>query len=345
MKTHNFLSWSHLWTWTLLIGMIVSTSIEDVSKSTKELSTIIEEVSTPKELINKPVIIVISTFRSGSSFTGEIFRFPGSIYFFEPFHFFGIVTRTPKEGYAMDMFESLISCDFNYLFNQLYWFDVRFVVKLAPKKWKDILGKNLSFYNGKIPRKVWKENWRKLTNYCLNSTGIVMKTVRLRMDTMAKLYEELDPDRKKNVHVLFNVRDPRSVINSRRKFKWCNQKNKCIRSDTLCQDVVSDYETYQNMKSKYPNNFHFQKFEDLIDDPNSYSSKLVYSMGLNHTKKLAEFIHSHTSKDAKPAHAYDTHRYSKAIQNRWTWEMNIDWIRRIENDCKKMFDLFGYEIL
>lgn len=318
-----------LWTWTWTVIYLTQRGMSQ---------------GVPHESGPKPVIVVISSFRSGSSFTGEIFRFPGSIYYFEPFHLFGIVTRTPREGYAMDLFEGLINCDFNYLFNDVHWYDVRFVIKPGVP-WMEIMGQRLPAYNKRVPTKLWKEKAETLSNFCKDSTGIVVKTVRLRMDTMAKLFEEGEEKRRKNIHILFNVRDPRAVINSRKKFKWCTERNKCIRSDELCKDVMNDYKVYLEMKSKYPDNFHVQRFEDLIENPDEHSAKLLYAMGLNHTQRVAEFIQSHTSKNAHPVHAYDTHRYSKAIQDRWTWEMNIDRIREVEKDCQQVFKTFNYEVL
>lgn len=51
------------------------------------------------------------------------------------------------------------------------------------------------------------------------------------------------------------VRDPRGLMQSRKKPKWCQNSFDCSNTALLCNDMVSDYNIAVELKEKYPRTF------------------------------------------------------------------------------------------
>ena len=89
----------------------------------------------------------------------------------------------------------------------------------------------------------------------------VTKLDRINLKFMTPLLNEADIG--DTTKILYLVRDPRSVINSRKDFPWCVAEPNCINPKYLCQDMVQDYYEAKELvkkeskKFKYEAWFHF----------------------------------------------------------------------------------------
>ena len=114
--------------------------------------------------------------------------------------------------------------------------------------------KILAFYHDKqksfIPKIDLKGRLTKKVASCktLISTRLI-KTVRLRMT----LVEELLRDADLSLKVIFLVRDPRGVMNSRDSMDWCSDSSACGSVDVMCKDLYSDVRYANELNEKYPN--------------------------------------------------------------------------------------------
>ena len=66
----------------------------------------------------------------------------------------------------------------------------------------------------------------------------------------------VDPETKDGLKMIYLVRDPRGVYNSRlRVGDWCTQNERCISPKWICQDLEKDYWTAKALAISQRNNF------------------------------------------------------------------------------------------
>lgn len=73
----------------------------------------------------------------------------------------------------------------------------------------------------------------------------VTKLDRINLRFMLPLLE--DESIGSTTKILYLVRDPRAVINSRKDFPWCVNTPECIDPTYLCRDMVQDFNEAQNL--------------------------------------------------------------------------------------------------
>ena len=153
-----------------------------------------------------------------------------------------------------------------------------------------------------------------------------------------------DKDISKNLHVVFVVRDPRSVLHSRwdPKIDWCSTDD-CRDIDTHCEDLEEDYHNFVILKKKYPKNLHFMRFEDFAMDPVGIYEDLFYDIGLQFTNSVESFIQNHTGSvnDAKRSSTM------KIAESKITTWLNSDHFSlkdaiQVQNKCPDIMKTLGY---
>ena len=205
-------------------------------------------------------ILLVSTFRSGSSFLGELLsRYPGTFYSFEPL----IYTRTMNTSEVpwarrstfsrktKDMFVQqllkVFKCrlDIEYIRYISYTYpSIRYNFRLwdtcktlCPGCSDELVMQKcsiLSFYNSTCPKFPIR----------------LMKTVRFRVEDSEKLL--LDPEIGKRLKIIFLVRDPRGVMKSRSsQARWCNFAE-CSNPGILCKNMHNDVSAAFRLRVRYP---------------------------------------------------------------------------------------------
>ena len=66
------------------------------------------------------------------------------------------------------------------------------------------------------------------------------------------LVEELLQDADISLKVVFLVRDPRGIKNSRNAMDWCSADS-CSNVETMCKDLYNDYQDAVDLAKKFPN--------------------------------------------------------------------------------------------
>ena len=205
-------------------------------------------------------ILLASTFRSGSTFLGELLsRYPGTFYSFEPL----IYTRTMNTSEVpwarrstfsrktKDMFVQqllkVFKCrlDIEYIRYISYTYpSIRYNFRLwdtcktlCPGCSDELVIRKcsfLSFYNSTCPKFPIR----------------LMKTVRFRVEDSEKLL--LDPEIGKRLKIIFLVRDPRGVMKSRSsQATWCNFAE-CSDPGILCKNMHNDVSAAFRLRVRYP---------------------------------------------------------------------------------------------
>lgn len=186
-------------------------------------------------------IIIASTWRSGSSFTGQLVSsYPGSFYSYEPLHFY-IQNQHLESGESVpqiiNFIKDIASCNFgphqdfiDYVKNHTFLYVYNKIV------WNSCAhDKNICF------------NAEFLSEICRYLPLNVIKIVRLGLLPIENLLEDKDLDFK----VIYLLRDPRGSLHSRMQLTWCVSKA-CIDPKTVCEDLLSDYRTAIKFSKKYP---------------------------------------------------------------------------------------------
>ncbi|XP_062849016.1 carbohydrate sulfotransferase 2a [Trichomycterus rosablanca] len=182
----------------------------------------------PPQAKNKQLVYILTTWRSGSSFFGELFnQNPGVFFLYEPmWHIWRKLypgDALSLQGAERDMLRALYKCDFSVfqLYNDqgennmttLQVFSAAFnkvicSYPLCSSYRKDMVG----LVDDKVCKRCPPRSLEALEKECLKYDTIVIKGVRiLDINALAPLIE--DPST--NLKVIHLVRDPRAVASSR----------------------------------------------------------------------------------------------------------------------------------
>jgi len=201
---------------------------------------------------------IVTTWRSGSTFLSQFLRsHPASFYFEEPFNYAGRARLTDPGDErlltALSMLSHFLQCDFSY----------------AEKHWPNFPNA-FSFTGSHTLQSIcgdgqWKSNSMCpdplfLSTMCSFYPIQLTKTVRLALNFTRHL---LDDSRIKDLRILYLVRDPRAVIQSRKNRRdFCMAE--CLDPQFLCQDLINDYHSYLELTKAFPGKI---KYCDLIKYP------------------------------------------------------------------------------
>lgn len=180
-----------------------------------------------------------------------------------------------------------------------------------------------------------------LTATCEIFPWTLMKLVRLKLSLMKPFLE--DPEISKHLHVIYLVRDPRAVINSRRStVGWCKESSHdCYSPAVLCDDMASDLQTAREFQKLYPNKMHILRYEDMANDPYNQTQKLLEAIGLDYNKKMKTFLNSHTTVEHdKP---WTTSRDSKKRLLYWTKSLPWEDVKEVQQSCSSTMLDHGYK--
>ncbi|XP_021956273.1 carbohydrate sulfotransferase 6 isoform X1 [Folsomia candida] len=282
--------------------------------------------------------MIISTWRSGSTFVGEaVASHPETYYHFEPLNQFRIVQARSGEPFAQEatqLVKNLMKCDYSSL-QEYIEFGVEHVYphNHNPKVW----------VHCERQRHLCAD-WEFLSKTC-NSVSIqLMKAVRFRLS----LAESLLSDDALNLRVLFLVRDPRGSLLSRRNLTWCQKSPDCFDTSRVCADMVADFKAGAKLRDKYPGQIKFIRYEDLMMNVEPEIKSILRFFRLDYHPDIQNFIASHTV--TRVGNDFSTFRDSKTMPFHWIdhyLQDNNDShvLQNIETQCQEAMNLWGYEPL
>ncbi|XP_014226900.1 carbohydrate sulfotransferase 4-like isoform X2 [Trichogramma pretiosum] len=274
--------------------------------------------------------IVLTTWRSGSTFLGDILNsHPANFYHYEPLLHFGIIQirEPPLSDEALDNLESMFKCDYSNLERYLSF------------------GKNAHPWVFNHNTHLWKQcqlhkricwDQRFVTKFCKLFPFQSMKVVRLRLQPMEKFLSQNELGLK----VVLLIRDPRGVLQSRKHREWCPNEPDCFDPTTLCSDMVSDYNAAVRFLKLYPDSFSVIRYEDLSLDPFAHTDKLFKFFGLHYHENVQHFLETHTKTDIGGLSS--TFRNSKTAPFHWRTELDFDEVDEIQQECDQAMKLWGY---
>lgn len=275
-------------------------------------------------------IVILSTWRSGSTFLGDILNaMPANYYHYEPLLPFGIVQirGPPHADKAIDSLRQLLKCNYTSLSDYLEFGQTHnFLFSHNMRLWR-----NCQLY----PQFCFDANF--LNQYCRLFPFQSMKVVRLR----ASLAEPLLADADLNVRAILLIRDPRGIIQSRKHRDWCPSEPDCESPAILCKDLVADYRAAEILTKKYPTKFRAIRYEDLSLEPFRVTQAILSFYGLPFDPDVEEFLNSHTRTDIGGVSS--TFRDSKTAPFHWQRDLSFAEIQHIQSNCGEAMALWGYK--
>ena len=169
----------------------------------------------------------------------------------------------------------------------------------------------------------------------------LMKLLRLPLRNLMSLNSEMSIPG--DVRIIFLVRDPRAVMNSRKSLEWCNNSTvDCSSAKRLCDFMLEDFKAATEIKRKYPASVIILKYEDLAADLIGTSKKLFSDLGLVYTNETDYYIRKHISFDSTSS--FSTYKNPVKHIDSWKTQLSGEKITHIENipQCVKIMRIFNY---
>lgn len=279
-------------------------------------------------------ILLVATFRSGSSFVGDLLQqsHRQSFYFFEPLYSLVWDVRIDQTlmPIAAHLIRALFECNY----------------EVIPQYNNFIKTKEFDFGNNAFVKKLCGQSGKNLTRctdpelsreICLRSHVQIMKTTRLGLEHVLKL--DLPPGTK----VVYLQRDSRAIYSSRKEHGWCRVKA-CRNISVLCKEQEDDLKILEN----WPNDsITVVRYEDLALNPLNESKRLFKQLRLDFSERVELFVKSHTNanESSKINNNFSTYRNSSAPVLKWKKKLRKEEITAIQESCNYTLKHAGYELV
>ncbi|KAK2901282.1 hypothetical protein Q8A67_009397 [Cirrhinus molitorella] len=296
----------------------------------------------------RQLVYVLTTWRSGSSFFGELFNQNPDVFFlYEPmWHIWQKLypgDAVSLQGAARDMLSSLYR--------------------------KDVVG----MVDEKVCRKCPPQSLQMLEEECLKYNTIVIKGVRiLDVNVLAPLME--DPSL--NLKVIHLVRDPRAVANSRiksrhglirenlqvvrsrdpklRRVPFVDPNHKMNKKDgsdyhsigameVICEQMSRTLKTALHPPSWFKGKYMTVRYEDLVENPIKTVRNVYRFVNLSANHDIEIFaMNMTTGPNASTKPFIVSSRNATQAASAWRTVLNYQQIRQVEEYCQHAMSLLGY---
>ncbi|XP_045389258.1 carbohydrate sulfotransferase 4 [Lemur catta] len=323
-----------------------------------------------KELSKQTHVLVLSSWRSGSSFVGQLFgQHPDVFYLMEPaWHVWMSFKDSTAQRLHMavrDLIRSVFLCDMSV-------FDA--YMKPGPRRqsslfqWDDsralcsppacnAFPRNKIILQAQCKPLCFRQPFEVVDKACHSYSHVVLKEVRFF--NLNSLYPLLtDPSLK--LHIVHLVRDPRAVFRSRERTEGelmidshivlGQSRYKLKREDqpyhimqVICQSQLEIYKAIQSLPKALQQRYLLMRYEDLARDPLTQTSRMYEFAGLKFFPHLQTWVHNITRGKGMGQHAFHTNaRNALNVSQAWRWTLPFEKVSRLQKVCGDTMNLLGY---
>ncbi|XP_057691759.1 carbohydrate sulfotransferase 6 [Corythoichthys intestinalis] len=315
-------------------------------------------------------VLLLSSWRSGSSFVGQVFsQHPSVFYLMEPaWHIWTKLKNSGAQALRMavrDLMRSVFHCDFSvteaylperYNVSSLFmWSHSRALCSppacsLTPRG---------DFSNQTQCLKTCEAMGHQgVQDACVSYSHVVLKSVRVfELESLYPLFEDPSLD----LRIIHLVRDPRAVVRSR------EQSAKAFVSDSavvleqrsipaaevqyqvmqeICQSHVRISErALQTPPPFLKGRYKMVRYEDVARNPQEEIRAMYEFVGLDMTNQMEGWIYKLTHGKGKGSvkEAFQiTSRNAADVSQAWRTTLPHNKVKRIQEVCKAAMSLFGY---
>ncbi|KAM4553217.1 carbohydrate sulfotransferase 5-like [Fundulus diaphanus] len=311
-------------------------------------------------------VLLLSSWRSGSSFLGQVFsQHPSVFYLMEPV--WHVWTKNPKSGAGAlrvavrDLLWSLYKCDFSLmnsylpgnpsLSNLFMWTQSRALCSppACPVK---------SANESHCRQMCHSRTLKKAEESCQKHTHVVLKETRFfELESLYPLLQDPNLD----LRVVHLVRDPRAVMRSREASAYhLNRDSDKVLEQRNVSAAERQYEVIQEVCRSHLNiygrgifnpppfledRYKLVRYEDVVRNPITELNDIYEFVGLQMTSEVEEWIHKMTH--GKGNGGWDgafkiTSRNAAEVSQAWRTVLQHDTVKRIQEVCKGAMLLLGY---
>ncbi|KAG6940809.1 carbohydrate sulfotransferase 4 [Chelydra serpentina] len=316
-------------------------------------------------------ILILSSWRSGSSFTGQLFsQHPEVFYLMEPaWHVWTAMYQNRAKTLQMaarDLIRSVFLCDMSvfdaYMSTQrnksdLFQWETSRALCSPPAC--DLFQRNHIISKTACKTLCSRYPFSKVEEACKTYSHTVLKEVRF-FDLTA-LYP-LFTDPFLNLKIIHLVRDPRAVFHSREKIvadlmRDSNivvgpQKNQGERGpynvmQEICKSHIRIYtEGSQALPNFLKGRYMLVRYEDIVNDPLAKAAQMYKFAELHFTPKLQVWVYNITHGKGLGTQAFDiSPRDAVNVSQAWRKNLPFQKIAKLQNVCKDAMDLLGYRLV
>nr|XP_033772835.1 carbohydrate sulfotransferase 6-like [Geotrypetes seraphini] len=313
-------------------------------------------------------LLILSSWRSGSSFVGQVFnQNPDVFYLMEPaWHVWSRLPLEPPDLLHLpvrDLLRSIFLCDMSAfppymsrsenITDLFLWQESRALCSspACPNSTLiDFINRTECFSNcGKAP-------FKKVEEVCKNFSHVVVKAVRLL--NLEVLYPLLK-DPSLNLKIIHLVRDPRAILSSREAFAFLDLDDAIVSKaqnstsdirvvmEEICKAQVHIYKlATQNPQPFLKGSYVIVRYEDLVRSPVDHIRELYNYVGLSMTPKLESWINNIThgllpTEEVFMPFVGD----SMKIAQQWREKLHFSKVKEVQKLCQQEMDVFGYRLI
>ncbi|XP_008583714.1 PREDICTED: carbohydrate sulfotransferase 4 [Galeopterus variegatus] len=315
-------------------------------------------------------VLVLSSWRSGSSFVGQLFgQHPDVFYLMEPaWHVWMSFTESTSWMLHMavrDLIRAVFLCDMSV-------FDA--YMKPGPRKqsslfqWAtsralcsppacDMFSRDNIIPEAHCKVLCYKQPFEMVEKACRSYSHVVLKEVRFF--NLQVLYPLLT-DPSLNLHIVHLVRDPRAVFSSREhtaeslmidshivmgrhRHQLRKEDQPYYLMQVICQSQLEIYKAIQSLPKALQQRYLLMRYEDLVRAPLAQTSRMYEYAQLKFLPHLQTWVHNITRGKGMGQHAFHTTaRDALNVSQAWRWTLPYQKVSQIQKVCDDTMNLFGY---
>ncbi|CAH1775564.1 unnamed protein product [Owenia fusiformis] len=278
-------------------------------------------------------VIILTYYRSGSSFFGEIFKNNKEIlYMYEPLKFLEVkYGNLNLQIVGQPFLREILNCNFE---SSTFLDICKESYKMA---WKNIFKAN---------------NISDIFDRCKNRSLKVAKIIRLNdLELLASYFGS-------DTAIIHLMRDPRGVFNSRKSLSVKHAPNQTPHQFRIaditntCKSIVMNMKfiaTLRDSVYKHPIDGPIvkqYKYNEYAYDPLNTAKGVYETLNMSLPTAVEKWIDDHT-KITTDHDASSTKRNSSSVPTRWMHELNKNIIHEIQNIsyCAEAIKMMGFEIM
>lgn len=210
--------------------------------------------------------------------------------------------------------------------------------------WRYVKGGNKYGAYKNCSKNIGKQtSWRnrctdEIASICKKSSLVATKTIRLPFYLVDKLLSTLP-----SLKVIQYTRDPRGIMNSRRKLWHYDGKRLVQRARRLCLRMEADFRYYRSTSDAYPGRVMHLRYESLALHPFDTAQKLYNYVGHPLPSAVSSWLNESTVALGTGLR-FGTKRNSKVTVQDWQSRLEPDIIEKLNGVCQSALRTIGYPI-
>lgn len=174
---------------------------------------------------------------------------------------------------------------------------------------------------------------------CTKSSARVIKSVRITLSMVEPLFDNIP-----SLKVIYLMRDPRAMFNSRlnvRMLDWRNVTSLRRNMKAECGRIYWDMREYLRLKELYPYKIKSFLFEKLAENPSGESKKIFEFLGLKPHAQFSTWLHNVTSAGYYDSPFGHTRPVSKNLSFKWRRELKWKFVELCDAVCDRAYSYMG----